>query len=248
MAKKTMKEAVRRKRSQERTEEISWELIDRVLESENINSVLLWGPPGTGKTFAGYTNGRTQRGVWMCTLTQETPASELRGNFMPRGDSLVWEDGPVIRAMKEGARLVLNEISHASDDVLAFLHPILEDAATARMRLPSNEEVAPAPGFNVVVCDNESPDDLPTALADRFDSELHVARPHPDALAQLSLPLREAALRSFAIEGDRRVSIRSWLTLDRIRGEFGLEDACLVVFGAERGSQICDALRMAGGF
>ena len=66
------------------------------------------------------------------------------------------------------------------------------------------------------------------------------------ALSKLSPPLREAALRSFALEEERRVSLRGWLTLERLRHELGLEDACLVAFGAERGSQICDALRMGG--
>jgi hypothetical protein len=35
--------------------------------------------------------------------------------------------------------------------------------------------------------------------------------------------------------------------LDRLRDELGLERACAVVFGAERGSQIYDALVLAGG-
>jgi hypothetical protein len=98
----------------------------------------------------------------------------------------------------------------------------------------------------VVVTDNLPPDGLPPALRDRFDSLLEIAEPHPSALARLSEPLREAARRSFSLGEDRRVSVRSWLTLDRVRHVLGLEAACLVVFGAERGSQIVDALVLAG--
>jgi hypothetical protein len=149
--------------------------------------------------------------------------------------------------MREGARLVVNEPSHAGDDVIAFLYPILEMPETARITLPTSETVRPAPGFHVVLTDNCPPDDLPPALRDRFDAILEVNEPHPEALAVLSEPLREVARRSFALEDERRVSLRGWIVLDKLRLELGLADACLVQFGAERGSQVFDAIRLAGG-
>jgi hypothetical protein len=76
---------------------------------------------------------------------------------------------------------------------------------------------------------------------------LEIREPHPEALALLSDPLREAARRTFALEPERRVSLRGWLVLERLRLEFGLALACLVLFGAERGSQIHDAIVLAGG-
>ena len=234
------------KRSEERSARVDWPLVETVLGCELLGRIYLYGPPGVGKTFVAYLSGRTQRGVYACVLTQETPAAELRGTYLPKGDALVWHDGPVIRAMKDGARLVLNELSHASDDALAFLHPVLETPETARLTLPTGETITPAPGFHVVVTDNLPPDGLPPALQDRFDALLEVNEPHPSALARLSAPLREAARRSFSLGEDRRVSVRSWLTLDRVRHVLGLADACTVVFGAERGSQIFDALSLSG--
>jgi MoxR-like ATPase len=225
----------------------NWQLIERVLASLHINVVYLFGPPGIGKTFVAYHAGRIANGIFAVTLTEEMPASELRGTWIPKGDTFTWHDGPVISAMRSGARLVINEISHASIDVLAFLYPILEFPETCRVTLPTNETVVPQPGFSTVVTDNHPPDDLPEALRDRFDAILEAHEPHPDALALLPRFLREAALRSFDLEEDRRVSVRSWLVLDRLRGEFGLADACTVVFGPERGARIYDALRMAGG-
>jgi hypothetical protein len=47
-------------------------------------------------------------------------------------------------------------------------------------------------------------------------------------------------------EDGRRTSIRAWLTLDRIRLEFGLLEACVMVFGPLRGIEIFEALRLAG--
>ena len=232
----------RKKNPHNRTARIDWKLVERILASSRVRSVYLFGPPGLGKSYSAYYMGRIERGVYACTLTEETPAAEMRGSWLPSGEGLVWHDGPIARAMREGARLVLNELSHASDDVLAFLYPIIESPETARITLPTNETLSPAPGFHTVVTDNLPPDDLPPALQDRFETILEIREPHPEALARLSPDLREAARRSFALEKDRHVSLRGWLMLERLRPEFGLEDACLVVFGAERGSQIHDAL------
>ena len=148
--------------------------------------------------------------------------------------------------MREGARLVVNELSHGSADVQALLYPVLESEETARFTLPTNETVRPAPGFHVVCTDNESPASLPAALQDRFDAILEIAEPHPEALALLSEPLRRAALDSVGLGTERSVSLRAWLNLEKLQREFGLGDACTVVFGVERGAQIYDAIILAG--
>ena len=235
-----------KKKSESRTDTIDWELIERVLACACLTRIYLFGPPGIGKTYAAYMCGRVMRGLYACTLTPETPAAELRGTFIPQGDTIVWHDGPVVRAMREGARLVLNELSHASDDALAFLYPILENSDTARLTLPGGEVVIPAEGFHVVVTDNLPPDDLPAALRDRFDALLEIREPHPNALAQLWEPLREAALRSLELDGERRVSLRALIAIDRARHVFGLRYACMIVLAAARGSLFHDALRLAG--
>ena len=92
---------------------------------------------------------------------------------------------------------------------------------------------------------NKSLNGLPEALRDRFDSTLEVVQPHPEAIAALHEPLRSAALRAFALESDRRVSLRNWLSIQRLLPEFGLRGACIAVLGQERGSQIHDAIVLA---
>jgi MoxR-like ATPase len=231
--------------AESRSPRLGWELVRRVLASALVNRVYLFGPPGVGKTWCAYHEGRVERGVYAITLMPEMPASELRGNYLPRGGDFDWCDGPLVRAMREGARVVINEISHASEDVLAFLYPVLEFPATARVTLPTSEVVRPAPGFSVVVTDNLPPDDLPAALRDRFDAILEVSEPHPDALAALPEALREIARCTMGLEDERRTSMRPWLVLAELQHEIGLENACLVIFGAERGSQIHEAIRLA---
>ncbi|MCR9095301.1 MAG: AAA family ATPase [bacterium] len=222
-----------------------WSLVDRVLASAHARTLYLWGPPGVGKSFVATREGLAGRSVAAITLTPETPSAEIRGGWMPKGSGFEWRDGPVVTAMREGGRVVLNEVSYASSDVLAFLHPVLESPETARLTLPSGESVVPAPGFQVVGTDNCSLDQLPEALQDRFRSVLKVEGPHPDALARLRPELREAALRTYDLEPERAISIRGWLAVQDFESELGAEQACQVVFGRERGEQVYKALRLA---
>ena len=229
-----------------RTARVDWDLVQRVLGCRSVRHVYLYGPPGIGKTWCAIHAGANGRAVYAITLTEEMPASELRGHWTPCGNEFAWMDGPVVRAMREGAVVVLNELLHASDDARSFLHPILERTETASITLPTSETVTPAPGFRVIVTENRPPTELGAALRDRFDAVLEILEPHPAALAVLSPPLREAALRSFSLDEERRVSLRPFLVLDRLQHEIGLEDACTAVFGPQRGSQIHDALVLAG--
>jgi MoxR-like ATPase len=239
-------EAKSKAKANARTARMTWELVHRVLASPSVRHVYLYGPPGVGKSYCAIQSGARGGVAYSITLTQEMPASELRGHWVPRGNEFVWMDGPVVRAMREGALVVLNELLHASEDALAFLYPVLEMPETARVTLPTSETIVPAPGFRVIVTDNHPPTELPAALRDRFDVVLEIETPHPDALAALPRLLREAAERSFTLEEDRRLSVRPFLFLARLWKEFGLEDACTIVFGPQRGSQIFDALVLAG--
>ena len=220
-----------------------WDLIEEILKLEEMRTLLLHGRYGAGKTYAGLFIGRSAE--YAVTLTPETCAAELRGTWIPRGSEFEWHDGPFTAAMREGARIVINEISHASDDVIALLYPFLESADTSRLTLPTRETVVPAAGLQIVATDNRDPDELPPALLDRFEFVQHVDRPHPAALARLSEPLRRAAERCFGLEEERAISLRSWLLLDRLKDKFGIEKAARAIFGNQRGKQIVDGLLLA---
>src|ERR1043166_2198254 len=97
MSKKTNKEQTR------------WDIVAAVLNHSN--RTLLHGPPGTGKTHAAcrlaLNNGQR---VFSLTLTEETPAAELRGHYILRAGTYQWQDGPAVAAWRGGGRLVVNEI------------------------------------------------------------------------------------------------------------------------------------------
>ena len=123
-----------------------------------IPNLLISGSAGVGKTTIANSNVTHVYNVYM---TEETPAAELRGHFIPRGTSWEWMHGPAIRAWMEGSRLVINEINAASGDALDFLLAVLDDKSMAGITLPNGESVKPHPGFNCVATMNGQPEDLP---------------------------------------------------------------------------------------
>lgn len=209
----------------------AWKLIDAVIGVTN--RVLLYGPPGTGKSFAASRAGlRDKQPVYIVTLTDETPAAELRGHYVPREGNFVWQDGPAISAWRTGGRLVVNEIQRASGDVLGLLLAISDDSGVAAITLPNGELVRPAEGFSIVGTMNGVPSDyLDEAIRSRFPVTVEVEDIHPEALKQLPNDLREPAIASMAAEESRRVTIRSWLAFAELRKSLGSETAASAVFG-----------------
>jgi MoxR-like ATPase len=222
-----------------------WSRYLRLLSSLRIRVIYCWGPPGVGKTYGALHYGRIERGFYAVTITTETSAADLCGHFIIKGNEVVWHDGPFTRAMREGKRLVINELANANADVLALLMPLLESWETARLTLHSGETVRPADGFHIIATDNQSPEQLPEALRDRFVACVFLSEPHPDALAGLCDDLREVAEAGLKIKDDRRISARGWTSLQLLMEEFGLEEGCLCAFGPDRGRMVYDAIRLA---
>lgn len=228
-----------------------WETIETVLSARSAGnenepaarSVLLYGPPGTGKTYAATRNANN----YVVTLTEETPMAELRGHYLPNETgAFVWHDGPAIRAWKEGARLVLNEIDRANPDVWSLLYAIADSAAFASLTLPTGETVRPASGFQVVATTNAEPDVLPDGLKDRFAIRILVREVNPNALKALSPDIARIAKETtlHPVDDSRRVSLRQWQAFDSLRASIGVEIASSAVFG-NRAHAILDSFAIA---
>jgi MoxR-like ATPase len=222
--------------SKKTKEQTCWDIVSAIL-THSIRT-LLYGPPGTGKTHAacrlGLSNGQR---VFSVTLTEETPAAELRGHYILKEGRYIWQDGPAIAAWRCGGRLVVNEIQRGGPDVHALLLAITDDPAIAELDLPSGEKVKPSPRFTCVATMNGDPkEQLDPALVDRFCVAINIDKVHPDAVKQLPEDVQLAAGRTALIDNEeRRISVRAWYAFAQLRQDL------VQVHGEEQAQQLAAA-------
>ncbi len=116
--------------------------------------VLLKGPTGCGKTrFVRYMAERLGRPLITIACQEDLAAADLTGRFLLEGGSTVWRDGPLTRAVREGAICYLDEVVEARSDVMTVLHPLTDDRRTLPLDRLGVELTAPDP-FLVVISYN----------------------------------------------------------------------------------------------
>jgi MoxR-like ATPase len=87
--------------------------------------VMLTGPTGCGKTrLVEHMGGLLGRPVATISCHDDLTSSDLVGRFMVTGGDVVWNDGPLTRAIKDGAICYLDEVVEARHDSLAVLHSL----------------------------------------------------------------------------------------------------------------------------
>jgi MoxR-like ATPase len=227
-----------------------WQDVKDALDS-GIDRVILFGPAGTGKTYAGLTFGNIHAGAHRLVCTEDMTNMDVTGGFMPSSSGgFQWLDGSALKAWKgdgvTGGRLIVDEVDKAGGDVFATLLAMLDSPESASFQHPeTGETVRPLEGFSAVMTTNiENMAELPTALADRFPVRIRISEPHPEALLRLSPDLRGYAVR-MADGGTDRISLRAFMVLDKLRKSLGMERACELTFGV-RAKQILDALAVDG--
>src|SRR6201995_5626968 len=117
-------------------------------------ALVLKGPTGCGKTrfveAMAYDLGRPLITV---ACHDDLTTADLVGRYLLQGDETVWADGPLTRAVREGAICSLDEVVEARQDTTVVLHPL----ADHRRQLPIERlgvTLDAAPGFGLVVSYN----------------------------------------------------------------------------------------------
>jgi nitric oxide reductase NorQ protein len=90
--------------------------------------LLLKGPTGCGKTrFVAHMAAALGRPLYTVACHDDLSASDLIGRFLLKGGNTEWVDGPLTRAVREGAICYLDEVVEARKDVTVVLHPLTDD-------------------------------------------------------------------------------------------------------------------------
>jgi nitric oxide reductase NorQ protein len=90
--------------------------------------VLLEGPTGCGKTrFVEHMAWRLSRTPLITVACHEDlTATDLVGRYLLVDDATVWSDGPLTRAVRDGAILYLDEIVEARKDTTVVIHALTD--------------------------------------------------------------------------------------------------------------------------
>ncbi len=116
--------------------------------------LLLKGPTGCGKTrFVAHMAAKLGRPLYTVSCHDDLSASDLIGRYLLKGGETEWVDGPLTRAVREGAICYLDEVVEARKDVTVVLHPLTDD----RRILPierTGETITAGPNFMLVASYN----------------------------------------------------------------------------------------------
>ncbi|HMS05693.1 MAG TPA: CbbQ/NirQ/NorQ/GpvN family protein [Burkholderiaceae bacterium] len=157
--------------------------------------LLIKGPTGCGKTrLVEHMAARLGRPLITVSCHDDLSASDLVGRHLISGGATVWSDGPLARAVREGAICYLDEVVEARKDTTVVLHPLADD----RRVLPierTGEQLAAPPGFMLVISYNPGYQNLLKSLKpstrQRF---VALALGYPQAAVERAIVEREGGV------------------------------------------------------
>lgn len=116
--------------------------------------ILLKGPTGTGKSrFVEFMAEKLGKPLYTVACHEETSATDLIGRYIIKGTETVWIDGPMTKAVREGALLYLDEIAEARPDIIVALHS-LSDYRRSLYIDKTGESVQADDGFMLIASFN----------------------------------------------------------------------------------------------
>ena len=130
----------------------NFEDLNRIIGSNKFYPVFITGQSGNGKTMSVEQVCAKLKRKFVCiSMTPETDESDLLGNYVLMNGEMVWRDGPVTVAARQGAVLCIDEIDYGAQN-LSCLQRVLEGKPFLLKK--KNEVIAPAAGFTIIATAN----------------------------------------------------------------------------------------------
>ena len=126
--------------------------VKAIIASGAFYPVYITGLSGNGKTIMVEQGcAQAKREYIRVQITPETDEDDLIGGFRLVNGETVFAEGPVIKAMKQGAILLIDELDRGSNKIMC-LQGVLEGKPVLIKK--TGEVVKPANGFNVIATAN----------------------------------------------------------------------------------------------
>ena len=126
--------------------------VEQIVKAKIFYPCFVTGLSGNGKTtMIEQVCAKHKRDCYRVNITKQTDEDDLLGGFRLINGNTVWQDGPVVSAMKNGGVLLLDEVDLASHNIMC-LQPVLEGKGVFLKKI--SEWVTPAAGFTVFATAN----------------------------------------------------------------------------------------------
>jgi len=123
-----------------------------ILTSRLFFPVFITGLSGNGKTMmVEQVCARLKRECYRVNVTVETDEDDMIGSNTLVDGNIVFREGPVLKAMRKGAVLLIDEIDLASNKIMC-LQSILEGRGYLNKK--TGEYISPAKGFTIIATAN----------------------------------------------------------------------------------------------
>jgi len=124
----------------------------KIIKSKQFYPIFITGLSGNGKTLmVEQVCAKLKRECYRVNITRQTDEDDLLGGFRLINGNTVWQDGPVVSAMKNGGVLLLDEVDLASANIMC-LQPVLEGKGVFLKKI--GQWVVPSDGFTVFATAN----------------------------------------------------------------------------------------------
>ena len=223
--------------------------VKNIIKSKIFFPVFITGLSGNGKTLmVEQTCAALKRELFRVNITIETDEDDLMGGHTLQNGNIIFGEGPVIKAMRKGAVLLLDEVDLGSNKLMC-LQSVLEGKGYLIKK--TGEWVTPTPGFTIVATANtkgQGSEDgkfigtqiMNEAMLERF--AITMQQEYPPVTTERNILKKEMAL-SGDVDEDFAKKLVDWA--DIIRKTY-YEGAIDDVITTRRLVHIVNAYRMFG--